>query len=85
MRFLRMMHLIPGRTEYDMKAASIEHSGPPESIRYGELPTSVVGEHDVLVKVAAVTVDSIDTCICSGAYKTPLPGRLSSAAIEPVW
>lgn len=56
-----------------MKAAYIEHPGPPESIRYGELPAPVVGEQDVLVKVAAVTVDLIDTYIRSGAYKTPLP------------
>lgn len=73
MRFSRMMQLMPLRTERDMKTASIEHPGPPESIRYGELPAPVVGEQDVLVKVAAVTVDPIDTYIRSGAYKTPLP------------
>ncbi|WP_201377939.1 alcohol dehydrogenase catalytic domain-containing protein [Ktedonobacter sp. SOSP1-85] len=33
----------------------------------------MVGEQDVLVKVAAVTVDPIDTYIRSGTYKMPLP------------
>ena len=56
-----------------MKAAYIDQLGPPENIRYGELAPPVVGERDVLVKVAAVTVDPIDTYIRSGAYKTPLP------------
>jgi NADPH:quinone reductase-like Zn-dependent oxidoreductase len=36
-----------------MKAAYIEQLGPPGHIRYGELPPPVVGERDVLVKVAA--------------------------------
>src|SRR5919204_2384531 len=56
-----------------MKAAYIEHLGPPANIRYGELPLPVVGERDVLVKVAAVTVNPIDTYIRGGTYKTPLP------------
>ena len=56
-----------------MKAAYIDQLGPPENIRYGELPPPVVGERDVLVKVAAVTVNPIDTYIRSGAYKTLLP------------
>src|ERR671939_1936081 len=56
-----------------MKAAYIDQLGPPENIRYGELPLPVVRERDVLVKVAAMTVDPIDTYIRSGAYKTPLP------------
>lgn len=81
MRFLRMMQLIAVRAEYDRKAASIEHPGPPESMRYGELPAPVVGEQDVLVKVAVVTVDPIDTFICVARTKRHRPGRLSSAAI----
>jgi NADPH2:quinone reductase len=56
-----------------MQAAYIDQLGPPENIRYGELPLPVVRERDVLVKVAAVTVNPIDTYIRSGAYKTPLP------------
>src|SRR5256714_4104622 len=56
-----------------MKAAYIEQLGPPANIRYGELPPPMVRERDVLVKVAAVTVDPIDTYIRGGAYKTPLP------------
>ncbi len=56
-----------------MKAVYIERVGPPENIRYGELPTPAVGERDVLVQVAAVTVDPIDTYIRSGAYPIDLP------------
>jgi len=53
-----------------VKAAFIEEFGPPQVIQYGELPIPEVGPQDVLVKVAAVTVDPIDTYIRSGSFKT---------------
>jgi NADPH2:quinone reductase len=56
-----------------MKAAYIEASGPPEVIRFGELPTPSVGPGQILVRVAAVCVDPIDVYIRSGAFKIPLP------------
>jgi NADPH2:quinone reductase len=56
-----------------MKAAYIERTGPPEQIRYGDLPTPVPGEREVLVRVRAVVVNLIDTYIRSGAYAIDLP------------
>ena len=56
-----------------MKAAYIEQVGPPQNIRYRELPLPNVGRKDVLVKVEAVTVNGVDTYIRSGRIKTALP------------
>ncbi len=56
-----------------MKAAFIEQTGPPENIRYGELPTPRPTGTQVLVKVRAVDVNPIDTYIRSGAVAAPLP------------
>ena len=55
-----------------MRAAYIEKVGPPESIRYGDLPTPTIGPADVLVKVRAVCVDPVDTYIRSGRYPVAL-------------
>jgi NADPH:quinone reductase len=51
-----------------MRAAYIEKVGPPEAIRYGDLPAPAVGPADVLVRVRAVCVDPIDTHIRAGRY-----------------
>lgn len=58
-----------------MKAAYIERTGPPENIVYGELPTPVPQGAEVLVKVAAVAVNPVDTYIRNGAnyWKLPQP------------
>jgi NADPH:quinone reductase len=56
-----------------MKAAYIEHVGPPENIRFGELPPPAVGPSDVLVKTTAVCVDPVDTLIRSGQLPEELP------------
>lgn len=56
-----------------MKAAYIERTGPPEQIRYGDLPTPVPRTGEVLVRVSAVVVNPIDTYIRSGAYAIDLP------------
>ncbi len=55
-----------------MKAAYIERTGPPEVIRYGELPTPEPGPTQCLVRVAAVAVNPVDTYIRSGAISVPL-------------
>jgi NADPH:quinone reductase len=55
-----------------MKAAYIEKLGPSENIRFGELPQPALGATQVLVKVAAVAVDPIDTYIRRGAYFTQM-------------
>ncbi|GAB4132715.1 NADPH:quinone reductase [Thermopirellula anaerolimosa] len=56
-----------------MKAAYIEQPGPPESIRYGDLPKpSPVGKQ-VLIRVGAVSVNPIDTYLRAGTVAMPLP------------
>jgi NADPH:quinone reductase len=56
-----------------MKAASIESTGPPDVIRYGDLPDPEPKEGEVRVKVVAVAVNPIDTYIRSGAAPMALP------------
>lgn len=55
-----------------MRAAYIEHLGPVDEIRYGELPDPRPGPDGVLVRVAATTVNPVDTFIRSGAWRTPV-------------
>lgn len=56
-----------------MKAAYIEQTGPPEAIQFGDLPQPAPQGREVLVKVAAVAVNPIDTYIRSGLVQVPLP------------
>jgi NADPH:quinone reductase len=56
-----------------MKAAYINEVGPPENILFGDLPKPKPKGSEVLVKVAAVDVNPIDTNIRSGAVVMPIP------------
>lgn len=56
-----------------MKAATIEQPGPAEAIRYGDVPTPEPAAAQVLVRVAAVAVNPIDTYIRGGTVKMNLP------------
>jgi NADPH2:quinone reductase len=56
-----------------MKAAYIETTGAPDVIRYGELPTPEPKQGEVLVKVAAVAVNPIDTYIRAGTVAMNIP------------
>ena len=56
-----------------MKAAYIEQTGPPDVIRYGDLPKPEPAKGQVLVKVGAVAVNPVDTYIRGGANYWPLP------------
>jgi NADPH2:quinone reductase len=56
-----------------VKAAYIEATGAPDVIRYGDLPKPVPRDGEVLVRVAAVAVNPIDTYIRAGAVNMPLP------------
>jgi NADPH:quinone reductase-like Zn-dependent oxidoreductase len=65
----------PGRRirhDEGMHAAFIERLGSPDVIRYGELPAPHPGRSDVLVDVAATTVNPVDTFVRSGVFRTPL-------------
>ncbi len=58
-----------------MKAAFINETGPPEVIQYGDLPRPEAAANEVLLKVAAVAVNPIDTYVRGGvvAMELPLP------------
>jgi NADPH2:quinone reductase len=72
-----------------MKAAYYEQIGPAEVIKYGDLPTPVPKEGEVLVKVAAAALNPIDTYIRSGAAPAKLsfpfiPGCDLAGTVEEV-
>jgi NADPH2:quinone reductase len=56
-----------------MKAAFLETTGGPEVIRYGDVPTPAPKTGEVLVRVAAASLNPIDTYIRSGMVNMPLP------------
>ncbi len=56
-----------------MRAAFIQQPGPPEAIQLGELPLPEISPNQVLVRVAAVAVNPIDTYIRAGLVKMNLP------------
>ncbi|GAA0373504.1 zinc-binding dehydrogenase [Microbispora corallina] len=55
-----------------MRAAFVDRLGPPDVIRYGELPPPVPGPTDVLVDVLATVVNPVDTFVRSGVFRTPM-------------
>jgi NADPH2:quinone reductase len=56
-----------------MKAAFYEQPGPPDVIRYGDLPDPQPKAGQALVKVAAASLNPIDTYIRSGLVKFSQP------------
>jgi len=56
-----------------MKAAFINQTGPPDVIKYGDLPTPKPARTECLIKVAAVDVNPIDIYIRAGM----IPAKLS--------
>ncbi len=56
-----------------MKAAFYEAPGAPEVIKFGDLPTPMPKDNEVLVKVAAAAVNPIDTYIRSGMVNMNQP------------
>ncbi len=56
-----------------MKAAFIQQPGPAESLTYAEFPAPELGPQDVFVKVAAVSVNPVDTYLRAGLVQMPIP------------
>lgn len=72
-----------------MKAAYIEKLGPADGILFGELRQPPAGESQVLVRMAAVAVNPVDTYIRSGAYRTRMEfpfviGRDMTGRVEAI-
>ncbi len=55
-----------------MKAAYIERLGDASSIRYGELPDPMAEPGQLVVRVEAVAVNTVDTLVRSGRWRTPV-------------
>ena len=56
-----------------MKAAYFEETGPPDVLRYGDLPKPEPRDRDVLVKVEAAALNPVDCYIRAGLVAMPLP------------
>src|SRR6185503_5691308 len=56
-----------------MKAAYLETPGAPDVLRYGDLPTPEPKAGEVRVKVAAASLNPIDTYIRAGVVAMQLP------------
>src|SRR5947209_7512535 len=56
-----------------MKAAYLEQPGPPEVLRYGDLPTPAPKPGEVLVRVKAAALNPIDVYVRAGAIAMTLP------------
>jgi NADPH:quinone reductase len=63
-----------------MRAAYIEQTGPPESIKVGELPRPEPGPGQVLVRVRATSLNPIDLYIRSGMVAMPMAFPFISCA-----
>lgn len=56
-----------------MKAAFLDAVGPPDVLRYGDLPTPNPKPGEILIKVATAALNPIDTYIRAGIVKMQLP------------
>ena len=53
-----------------MKAVYVEQTGPPEVLIYGDLPTPRPGPNDVLIRVAATSLNRLDVFMREGSHGT---------------
>ncbi len=70
-----------------MKAIVVHQPGGPEQLHYEEVEVPKPGAGQVLVKIAAMGVNFIDTYHRSGLYKLPIPftpGQEASGTVESV-
>ena len=56
-----------------MKAAFIDSVGPPENIRYADLPDPTPTGAQALVKIGAVNLNPVDTYLRAGTVAMPIP------------
>src|SRR5690625_2404763 len=59
--------------DLQVRAAFVRELGPPDRIEVGELTIAGPGANEVLVSVAEVCVNPVDTFVRSGRFKTPVP------------
>jgi NADPH:quinone reductase-like Zn-dependent oxidoreductase len=52
-----------------MKAVFIERVGGPDVLRYGDLPDPVAGAGEVVIDLAAASVNGADWKVRSGQYR----------------
>ena len=53
-----------------MKAVYVEQTGPPEVLIYGDLPTPRPGPNDVLIRIAATSLNRLDIFMREGSHGT---------------
>ncbi|MEM0384041.1 MAG: zinc-binding dehydrogenase [Candidatus Caldarchaeum sp.] len=56
-----------------MKAVVLEHHGPPDVLKYVEVPERQAGRGEAIVRLHAAGMNRIDIWIRSGVYKSQLP------------
>jgi NADPH2:quinone reductase len=56
-----------------MKAAYLENPGPPDVLKYADMPTPEPKAGEIRVKIAAASLNPIDTYIRAGVVAMPLP------------
>ena len=54
-----------------MKAIQVPRLGPADVLEYADVPTPRPGREQVLVKIAAASVNYIDVLLRNGAYPIP--------------
>ena len=62
-----------------MKAAFIESHGGPEVLRFGEMPDPVAGPGQIVVDIAAASVNGADWKVRDGGY-----GESMIAPVSPL-
>lgn len=71
-----------------MKAAFIERFGGPEVFQYGDLPDPVAGAGEVVIDIAATSINAADWKVRLGEYKHTkfplIPGRDFSGTVSAV-
>jgi NADPH:quinone reductase-like Zn-dependent oxidoreductase len=67
------MRVSPGQNATSMRAMLLERFGPPETMRLTDVPIPTIGPDDVLIKVAAVSVNrTLDLIVRAGEYARPV-------------